>query len=377
MRARTLLHTLPLLCSAALLACSGPLPWRDDAPAIAAAPDASADAGYQRGRALHLVHRHDEAIAAYRAALRLDATHVNARNGLAVAYAERRDYAQAIAIWRDLTAGATLASGADSAYLFANLGYAHMLAGELDAAVTALEKACLLDPLNARAWQYLGETLVKRGDDARGQQMLRQAEILRTHDLRADYAVAAGGARVAAIEQALSTATRADDEWAVVDVVRKDSGLLELRRNTPRRRPQPPVEPTQPPSAPLPAVALLEISNGNGRQGMARRLARELRDPGLKLVRLSNQKGFDVRRTRIEYQPAFRAAAERLALRVGASRPVEAGAPARADVRLVLGRDLGAERVRRAAQAEDVQLAQAQIDPARLPLKNRVSISQQ
>lgn len=375
MRVRTLLHTLPLLCSAALLACSGPLPWRDDAPATAAAPDASADAGYQRGRALHLAHRDDEAIAAYRAALRLDATHVNARNGLAVAYAERRDYAQAIAIWRDLTAGATLASGADSAYLFANLGYAYMLAGELDAAVTALEKACLLDPLNGRAWQYLGETLVKHGNDARGQQMLRQAEILRTHDLRADYAVAASGARVPAIEKALATATRAGDEWAVVDVVRKDSGLLELRRSIPRRQrqPTPPTSPTEP----LPAIALLEISNGNGRQGMARRLARELRDPALKLVRLTNQKGFDVRRTRIEYQPAFRAAAERLALRVGASRPVEAGVPARADVRLVLGRDLGAERVRRTAQAEDLRVAQAQIDPARLPLKNRVSISQQ
>jgi hypothetical protein len=367
MRARTLLHTLPLLCSAALLACSGPLPWRDDAPA-ATAPDLSADAAYQRGRALHLAHDDDAAIAAYRAAVRLDATHVNARNGLAVAYAERQDYAQAIAIWHDLTAGATLASGADSAYLFANLGYAHMLAGELDAAVPALEKACLLDPLNGRAWQYLGETLVKLGDDVRGQQMLRQAEILRTHDLRADYAVAAGGAHMPAIEQALTTATRADGAWAVVDVVRKDSGLLELRRSAPRRRPQlptPATPPTQPPSAPLPAVALLEISNGNGREGMARRLARALREPGLKLVRLSNQKGFDVRRTRIEYQPPFRAAAERLALRVGASRPVEAGAPARADVRLVLGRDLGAERVRAVAQGEDLRLAQAQIDRAR------------
>jgi hypothetical protein len=93
-------------------------------------------------------------------------------------------------------------------------------------------------------------------------------------------------------------------------------------------------------AAPLQSVALLEISNGNGRLGMARQLSHQLRDSGLKVVRLTNEKKFDVRRTRIEYQPAFRAAAERLALRFGAGRTVEAGTSARADVRLVIGRDL-------------------------------------
>jgi tetratricopeptide (TPR) repeat protein len=346
MRLRIRFYTLPLLCSGVLLlACSGPVKQSDHA---LAASSGTADDSYVRGRTLHLAHRYAEAITAYEAALQADPGHMNARNGLAVVYAEQRDFTRAIALWRGLTDGATFSSGAGRAYLFANLGYAHMLKGDFDAARVALEKACLLDPLNGRAWQYLGETLVQLGQDERGNQMLRQAEALRTHDFRADYAVAEGGARLPAIEQAVRTAVQAnphaDEAWAATEVKRNDNGVFELRR-VPAARP---VAAAAPGPRPLPlpgpmppeAVALLEISNGNGRQGLARQISRQLDDPALKVVRLTNQKGFGVRQTRIEYQPAFRAVAERLALRVGASHPVEIGLAGRADVRLVIGRDL-------------------------------------
>jgi hypothetical protein len=97
---------------------------------------------------------------------------------------------------------------------------------------------------------------------------------------------------------------------------------------------------------PLPeAIARLEISNGDGRQGLARLLSRQLRDPGLKVVRLTNEKGFGVRQTRVEYQPAFRAAAERLARHVGSGEPVEVDMAGHADVRLVIGHDLPLQRI--------------------------------
>jgi hypothetical protein len=92
----------------------------------------------------------------------------------------------------------------------------------------------------------------------------------------------------------------------------------------------------------LPVLAALEISNGNGRQGLARLMSRQLRDSDLKVVRLTNEKGFAVRQTRIEYQPAFRDVAERLAGRFGAVKPVEVTMAGRANVRLVIGRDLSA-----------------------------------
>jgi hypothetical protein len=94
-----------------------------------------------------------------------------------------------------------------------------------------------------------------------------------------------------------------------------------------------------------PLVAALEISNGNGRQGLARLMSRQLRDPGVKVVRLTNEKGFAVRQTRIEYQPAFRGVAERLAERYGAAKPVEVTMAGRANVRLVIGRDLSARLI--------------------------------
>jgi tetratricopeptide (TPR) repeat protein len=345
MRARIRLYTVPLLCSGVLLlACSGPLPRPDAGPSAFSTVDDS----YLRGRNLYLARRYDEAIAAYEAALRIDGTHVNARNGLAIAYAERRDFAHAIPIWRELTRDATMASGPASGFLFANLGYAYLLSGDYDAAQVALEKACLLDPLSQRAWQYLGETLVKLGQEERGRQMLRQAEALREHDFRADYATANGGARLPAIEQAVKTDQHPDDgEWGASEVIRRDDGMLELRRVPAKvavlRREPVDTAAVQPPEPE--AIARLEISNGDGRQGLARLLSRQLRDPGLKVVRLTNEKGFGVRQTRVEYQAAFRAAAERLARHVGSGEPVEVGMAGRADVRLVIGHDLPLQRI--------------------------------
>jgi tetratricopeptide (TPR) repeat protein len=309
---------------------------------------AAADDNYVRGRNLHLERRYDEPIQAYQAALHEDGTHRNARNGLAIAYAEQRDFAKAIPIWRELTRGATMASGPATAFLFGNLGHAYFLNGQYDEALVALEKACLLDPLNHRTWQRLGETLQQLGQDERAKQMLRQASALREHDFRADYAAAEGGARLPAIEKAIKTAQRADQDWAFVEIIHKPNGMLELRRVLPTRS-APPAAPSlpAPPPAPKkyrtpPVLAALEISNGIGRQGLARLMSRQLRDPSVKVVRLTNEKGFAVRQTRIEYQPAFRSVAERLAERFGAGKPVELSLGGRANIRMVIGRDLSA-----------------------------------
>jgi tetratricopeptide (TPR) repeat protein len=345
MRTPILMTALPLLCSGALLlGCGSPL-VRQDTPAPVMS---SADEAYLRGRNLHLERRYGEAIAAYQAALQADAGHVNANNGLAIAYAEQRDFARAIPIWRALTHGASMDSGQLTAFLFGNLGYAYFLKGDYDEALVALEKACLLDPLNGRAWQYLGETLQKLGQDERARQMLSQASALREHDFQADYTAADGGARMPAIERAVQAAPRPEAEWAFVEVTSKGSGLLELRRISPAASAAPARKaPAAPPSDPAqPAIiAALEISNGNGRQGLARLMSRQIRDPGVKIVRLSNEKGFKVRQTRIEYQPAFRDLAERLAQRFGSGAPVEVKMAGRADVRMVIGRDLPPQRI--------------------------------
>jgi hypothetical protein len=170
-----------------------------------------------------------------------------------------------------------------------------------------------------------------------------------------------------AIEKAVKTSQRPDQDWAFVEVVNKANGMLELRRVVPPRSAPPAPAPVPAGTAPkpslpkedrsLPAIAALEISNGNGREGLARLMSRQLREPGVKVVRLTNEKGFAVRQTRIEYQPAFRSVAERLAERYGAAKPVEVSMAGRADVRLVIGHDLSAGLI--ASRSNAVPAAQA------------------
>ncbi|WP_312513539.1 tetratricopeptide repeat protein [Massilia sp.] len=330
--------SLGLLCAA--LASCAPIAQRVDD-----APDAQADATYRAGRVHHLAQRQDLARSAYLEALRIAPRHLDARNGLAALHVERRELTQAIAIWRELTASLSMASGPSSAYLFSNLGRAHILNGEPEAATAALEKACLLDPLNYRTWQLLGETLRRNGQEARAEQMLRQAATLRQHDLRADIAATGSTTGVAALGQALQTPQAAPPDqqgWARTYVHVSADGMMELRRTTARE--EAPAVPVAVASSVAPeGVALLEIRNGNGIAGMARAVSRSIDEPGLQVARLSNEPGFAVDQTRIEYEPGRHAAARRLARRLGSAelRAVPHGGPT--DLRLVLGRDLAGQ----------------------------------
>ena len=243
-----------------------------------------------------------------------------------------------LAVWRDLAASQPADAGPDTAYRFTDLGSAYLRSGDYDAARVALERACLLDPLVAHSWELLGEALAALGQDARARQMLRQAASLRQYDLRADFAATGGQTDVAALGQAMETP---QPGWAQAQIHVGVDGMMELRR-IPASAPVVPSasqSALQPLSLP-PAVARLEISNGNGVTGMARALARRIDAPGLRVTRLSNQPGFAVRHTRIEYDAAHVDAARRLAQRVGSVHLQEVDHPAPANLRLVLGRDL-------------------------------------
>lgn len=334
----TLFNRLALLCAAGagLTACA---PFGGGPAFDGAAP--VADDAYLAGRNHHLARRYGEARAAYQAALQTAPGHVNARNGLATLYAEQREFDTAIALWRALTESLTLSSGPGKAYLSSNLGHAYFLKGDYDNALATLEKACLLDPLNHRSWQLLGETLRKLGQEERAQQMLSQAEALRANDLRADYAAAGGQTRVAAIDRALKTPEREEGGWRQVQLHVGPDGMLELRHPLPVSSPVPrPLPAPVMPGGSTPVLALVEVRNGNGVTGMARMLARQVGTSGLKVARLSNQPGFGVRQTRIEFEAAHREAAERLASRFGSAQLQEVASCAPANLRVVLGRDI-------------------------------------
>ncbi len=319
-----ILKRLSLLVAASLLlACAGTTLRMPAGAAV------DAEHAYLVGRTHHLERRPEQALRYYQAALQAAPTHVDARNGLAALYAEQGELDQAIALWKGLTVDA---SGPESAYMVSNLGYAYFLRGDLAAAQAALEQACLLDPLNYRAWHHLGNVLGKSGDHQRSEAMYRQAAALLGHDFKADYAVAPR-ANVAAIESALkAVAENSDERWAQTEVRQTDGGVFILRRIEADGAIK---------LAPAPSSrAMLEIRNGNGVGGMARKLARTMNEGSTRVVRLTNQKGYGVKRSRVEYSVAFRGAALRLAERVGATQLMQVDAVDGIDIRLVIGRDM-------------------------------------
>lgn len=323
---RPIFKNLALVCAGSmLLACAGP-------GRHAHAPSASsAEENYLIGRGHHLALRPQQALAYYQAALRAAPGHVSTLNGMAVLHGEQGRLNQAIAIWENL-AGATI--GSESAYLLVNLGHAYVLRGETARGQELLEQACLRDPLNPRAWEHLGQALEKMGQPKRAQAMLRQAAALRRHDIQSDYAVArAAGAPPS--DGASKSTQDEDGRWARTEIIPDASGTLVVRRIEPAVKALASAAPAN-----FGGNVLFEISNGNGVTGMARAVSREVAQGSAYAVRLSNQKGFSVRRTRVEYKVAFKNEAERLAGDYGGARVVQVGKSARADIRLVLGRDL-------------------------------------
>ena len=239
------------------------------------------------------------------------------RNGQAVLHAQRGEMQQAVAIWEALLAGGE-PQALRHAYLLRNLGHAYALAGRDADALKVLEKACLLDPLNALAWQRLSQVLARLGQHERAARVLAQAQGLRVAATPPAETLPAAAPVIAA-----AAGAPAMDRIEIT----QSEGMARLQR----------VAAASAPEAPR---LRLEILNGNGKPGMAAALARSLAGGGLQVVRTGNAASFRVARTRVEYRPAQRQAARRLARQLGANvEAVAADCPA-SELRLILGRDI-------------------------------------
>ena len=302
------------------------------------APPLDADAAYVAGRQYFDQGDLPAALAAYERALRAAPRHVNARNGLAVLHAQRGEHDAAIAHWLALTQEAGPPQP-QQAYLFSNLGHAYYLSGRDAQALPALEQACLLDPLNALAWQHLALVLERLGQQERAAVMRRQAASLQQHDLRRDLAVLRGEASPQLVPA--SAPLQDAPAMAYIEITQGD-GMARLQRvpaaarSVPVATPEPPM-PMPAASAPRPR---LEIVNGNGVPGMAAALARSLAGGPVQVVRLANETSFQVAHTRIEYRPAQEQAARQLARQLGAQVQTQAADCPASELRLILGRDL-------------------------------------
>lgn len=341
-----------------------------------------AKAQYELGRYFHGQLRFTRAIDAYRRALEVDPGMVDALNALGAAYAEIGHLALAREQFE-----AALKLQPQSVSTYNNLGFANYLAGDYPAAVQAYKQALRLDGGHAKARQNLVLAYDKMGY---GEQVARtEAPVTpvapqppaeaatqnepRTAWIKISPAIYELQAITAPVNQhgAHGTAKVADGA-TVARAATVEAAAPQARDAFVEPAPAPRVITTSPaPAAPFavatppaatepPALASaavpqkmmtaadarplrgVEVSNGNGVRGMAAMVARYFSGKGIQPARLTNQKPFAERRTRIEYRPGSAAEAARINKLLPKAAPQVATNRLRSDirVRLVLGHDL-------------------------------------
>lgn len=206
------------------------------------------------------------------------------------ALAEQGRYVDAIALLETQAA----AGGRPSAALLADLGYAYYLDGRLLPALAALERACLMEPGNALAWERLASLLEAGGDSGRAFEAMRQARRLR--ELAAEGSDA-GRSEAGDAQRRAAGGEGGGALWpagmARVEVRQVSAGLVEVAR-------VPAPQDASPATMSFAGGQRLEVSNGNGVRGMAAAVARRLRAEGMHVVRLTNTRPFNVAQTRVE-----------------------------------------------------------------------------
>lgn len=344
---------------------------------------ASASANVQLGRYQQEQGNPAAAEAFYEKALAIDPKNVDALDALGRLYAERGEPQRAAATFRRV---AELAP--QRAYLHNNVGYALYLQGLYAEAVDALRRAVRLLPGYERAWANLEKAALKAG-------MPDVAALAARHSLAEDRPVAAvepkapagdSGARpvqlsdivpqagdsgaieafpaVNAAEPATGpvvTVTPVTGPPAITlcdipiqaatsdrlgDAAASAPGVIVFDRQSalsPAGSP-PDHGATAAAPSPLPA-ARIEVSNGNGVTGFARRIRTELENDGVKVARMTNYSSFNVAQTIIEYREGYAWAAQALQDQLGkpaAVSPTHGSRPG-TDVRVILGRDWPAQ----------------------------------
>jgi tetratricopeptide (TPR) repeat protein len=321
-------------------------------------------AWYDLGRYYQGQARHIQAVSALEKAVAADGSFAEARNRLAVSYAMLGRYQDAV---QQLEAA--IAAAPQAAHIYSNLGYVHYLQGNDSEAATALQRAVALDPSNRNAQHNLGLVYARQGNEVKARVTFSATEpppetiapppakapekspsqivqvAPNVYELLPTPAapMVAVQPETAPVHQAR---LQVSDDNGVNGIARRESPsqIVQVAPNVYELRPNPVAALATALPEPAPAHhARLEVSNGNGVNGMARRVGAFLKDSGFATSRLTNnRKGFGVRATRVEYRHGYEAEARQVAAAMPGSVEVAPGTNLRRDIglRLVLGKDL-------------------------------------
>ena len=282
------------------------------------------EALYQLGRYYQGQNRYEQAILAYRKALAVDNNFAEARNGLGVIYSIQGKYAEAIEVLK-----LAVQQAPKAAHIYNNLGYAYYLQGHNNDAIAALREAANLDPSNQRALNNLGLAYAKAGDNTNSVAAFTQA--IKAPELALANMVAINKDKTQATEPTQTIKLGASIEPTTQQslALPQDRGVINRVATTLISQIDSPVKAVQ--VAPnvyelreQHALSIrvaattnieqtkLEIANGNGVTGMAKKVKQFLHGQGYLTERLTNQKPYKVQITQIQYRNGHQLEAQHL-----------------------------------------------------------------
>jgi Flp pilus assembly protein TadD len=324
-------NLIPMACCLAFLGgCAANKPMDGSvmsvAPAVSTASNAATPASfYQLGRYYQGQLRYDQAVAAYQKSVAADPGYSEAYNGLGVIYSQQGRFDAAEQAFRS-----GLEQAPRSAHLLSNLGYAYYLQGRYEESVETLKQAVDIDPDNRRAAGNLKLALEKSGKAAEASAIVVPPE----KNASWTQPEASPPAPVQMVSGKITPV-----EASHVEVVQVAPAVFEIRD-------QRPVEPLPKPAQPQASNVgdiHIEIANGNGITGMAKRIGRFLKQSGYAAPRLTNQKPFNVEHSQIQYRSGYENDARLLQSKVPGQPSLVQRDDLRSDIklRLLIGKDWG------------------------------------
>jgi Flp pilus assembly protein TadD len=243
---------------------------------------------YRLGRYYQGEVRYDRAIEAYQQALTADHGLADAHNGLGVVYAKQGKYEEASSEFK-----AAIELSPQIAYLHNNLGYALLLRGSDQEALSPLETAQRLEPSNEKVLFNL-RLAHARLDALQGEARPTPAAMPPVPVNTVTSMTQSETSTVKVVIVAPSVYELKVPAQAQPQVASVRDGAIEEER----------LQPSQSAKQTLRSFKL-EVSNGNGSKGSARRVARLLDQKGVRTGRITNHTTFHQASTEIQYRKGF------------------------------------------------------------------------
>lgn len=358
--------------------------------------DESAEGHYKLGQYFQNTRRYDQALQAYQDALKLEPNNIKTVIAVSALNAELGDYPTSIAQLKDL-----IEKLPEDVSLYNNLGYAYYLSGDYKEAVSVFGKAIVMDPTNVRVLNNMGAALNKLGKKDHALKFIALAKTIKTGKIRPADEPLISSTSVKPIsetnQQTLANQVLVDgsvvaqnqivsemtvDKISQTEIKQVSSGIYELvKAETPLEIPVENVVNNAPAYQPLPEIKVLaqsggisfkvhplvnklfnenapviagnselgskaftlEIVNGNGVKGFARKTGETLAEFGLSQpLQVANKKRYNQYKTVLEYRAGYLDEAVKLGKTLN-KMPILVKfntMPNDADLRLVLGRDV-------------------------------------